>query len=199
VKNKKKGFTLIEVLVVVSIIGVLSSTILSSLNTSQARARDARRLQDLKQIGNALNMYYADYGEYPQTNGAYWSSTNLSWDNLENLLVPKYISKLPVDPINDAPYLGTIPSKTATGIYAYWYIIYTPSYNKVEYDLIARAELEEPYACGKKEWYFNTTSSTTPTGPGGGQSLCTRRHFGNPSGSNPIETRLFKNYNTLNR
>ncbi len=63
--NKKKGFTLIELLVVISIIGLLSSVVLTSLNEARAKARDAHRIQSLKEVQKALILYYADYGRYP--------------------------------------------------------------------------------------------------------------------------------------
>lgn len=78
-KNKTKGFTLIELLVVVAIISLLSSIVLSSLNSARAKARDARRLSDLHQIRNALELYFDDKGSYPEqynTNSYYWISDN---------------------------------------------------------------------------------------------------------------------------
>lgn len=59
-----RGFTLIELLVVIAIIGVLSSVVLASLNTARERARDATRLQDLREIRTALELYYAKCGTY---------------------------------------------------------------------------------------------------------------------------------------
>lgn len=50
IQAREKGFTLIELLVVIAIIGVLASTVLASLNTARAKARDARRIADFKQI-----------------------------------------------------------------------------------------------------------------------------------------------------
>jgi general secretion pathway protein G len=64
-KEKKSGFTLIEMLVVIAIIGLLSSTILIGLSSARARARDAKRIADMKQIQNGLEAYHSDSGVYP--------------------------------------------------------------------------------------------------------------------------------------
>ncbi len=64
-KNNKPGFTLIELLVVIAIIGLLSTLSILALNTARARARDAKRVADVKQIQTALEMYYNDTGDYP--------------------------------------------------------------------------------------------------------------------------------------
>jgi prepilin-type N-terminal cleavage/methylation domain-containing protein len=63
--NFKKGFTLIELLVVIAVIGLLSTIVMVSLNRARAKARDARRLSDLKQAVTALEVYYDAYGAYP--------------------------------------------------------------------------------------------------------------------------------------
>ncbi|MCX6731429.1 MAG: prepilin-type N-terminal cleavage/methylation domain-containing protein, partial [Candidatus Parcubacteria bacterium] len=64
-QENKKGFTLIELLVVISIIGLLSSIVLASLNSARAKARDAKRMSDLHQLQLALELYYNQYGQYP--------------------------------------------------------------------------------------------------------------------------------------
>jgi len=66
-KKNKKGFTLIELLVVVAIMGLLSAVAVVALNQARARARDARRLSDIKQIQTALELFYLDQFEYPAT------------------------------------------------------------------------------------------------------------------------------------
>ena len=66
----KKGFTLIELLVVIAIIGLLSSVVLTSLNSARVKARDVRRVSDLHQIQTALELFYDTYGRYPVTAGA---------------------------------------------------------------------------------------------------------------------------------
>jgi len=79
-QKNKKGFTLIELLVVIAIIGLLSTLSILALNQARARARDAKRVADVKQIQTALEMYYNDVGDYPAagsiTNGNPISSSN---------------------------------------------------------------------------------------------------------------------------
>src|ERR1700732_5233360 len=55
-KPAARGFTLIELLVVIAIIGLLASIILASLNTARQKGRDARRLADLKEMANAMEL-----------------------------------------------------------------------------------------------------------------------------------------------
>lgn len=63
------GFTLIELLVVIAIIGILASTVLASLSTSRAAARDANRLAEAKQLQIALELYRNNNNnQYPCAN-----------------------------------------------------------------------------------------------------------------------------------
>jgi prepilin-type N-terminal cleavage/methylation domain-containing protein len=64
-QNTNSGFTLVELLVVISIIGILSSFAVVSLNSARAKARDALRKGDMAQIRTALNLYYDDNLSYP--------------------------------------------------------------------------------------------------------------------------------------
>ena len=64
-KKNKSGFTLIELLVVIAIIGLLSTLSILALNQARARARDAKRIADVRQIQTALELYYNDKGDYP--------------------------------------------------------------------------------------------------------------------------------------
>ena len=62
---KNRGFTILELLVVVAIIGLLTALVLISTTTARTKSRDARRLQDLREIETALNLYYQANGQFP--------------------------------------------------------------------------------------------------------------------------------------
>lgn len=64
-RNNQKGFTIIELLVVIVIIGILVALALPQLFAAQARGRDADRKNDLKNIQQKLETYFNDEGFYP--------------------------------------------------------------------------------------------------------------------------------------
>ena len=81
--KRQSGFTLIELLVVIAIIGLLSTLSVVALNNARARARDARRVADIKQIQTALELYYNEMGEYPSavTSGGTIAGTSAVYMN----------------------------------------------------------------------------------------------------------------------
>ena len=84
-----RGFTLVELLTVIAIIGILASIILVNLQGAKQKGRDAKRTADIKNIQLALAEYYNDTLKYP---------TNLS------TLSPTYLSVVPTDPLTNAGY-----------------------------------------------------------------------------------------------
>ena len=64
---KKNGFTLLEILVVISIIGILVALGTAAFSTAQQKGRDARRKADIKAIQNGFEQYHAKAGEYPDS------------------------------------------------------------------------------------------------------------------------------------
>ena len=69
-KQNHKGFTLIELLVVIAIIGILSTLAVVSLGNARVRARDSKRLSDVRSLQSALEIYYTDQGSYPVTDAS---------------------------------------------------------------------------------------------------------------------------------
>lgn len=68
-KNYSRGFTLVELLVVITMIGILTSLLIVFINPSKQlqKAKDIKRVQDFKQIQSALDTYYNDNNCYPAT------------------------------------------------------------------------------------------------------------------------------------
>jgi len=64
INRLRKGFTLLELLVVISIIGILLAVGTTAFTTAQKRGRDARRLEDVKAMQSAFEQYYAQEGGY---------------------------------------------------------------------------------------------------------------------------------------
>jgi general secretion pathway protein G len=98
----KKGYTLIEILIVATIIVLLSAAAAVSYSTFLKQSRDAKRKTDLEQIRAALEMYRADNSEYiSSTQNVYCTNPIIDY-----LTTPtKYIGSIPTDPKSSSSYL----------------------------------------------------------------------------------------------
>lgn len=96
--NFKKGFTLVELLIVVAIIGVLATLLMSNFIGVRQRARDAQRKADLRQMQSALEFYRSDLGTYPVS----LSSCGSIFQG--GSPANTYMQKLPCDPLGASSY-----------------------------------------------------------------------------------------------
>lgn len=115
------GFTLIELMVVIAIIGLLASVVLASLSDARASARDAIRVQDMRSIHTALERYANDHGgTYPNPTSAGVSGGGemIGVGNPIDDAIRPYLDPVPIDPAHDA---GTDVRPVAGALYFYSY------------------------------------------------------------------------------
>ena len=159
-KNFKKGFTLVEMLIVVVIIGILSAALLPRLQGAQSSARDAARRSDLNQLGSAILSYYNNRGEYPWPKNCTGFSKLTEWYTWmipavcirDTLMQVVELSSLPTDPNkgNSFKYWPTNNEATISW-WQYWYIkMKKNSIDDWWYLLMARSETE---------WWSNFVST----------------------------------------
>ncbi|NOR50289.1 MAG: prepilin-type N-terminal cleavage/methylation domain-containing protein [Desulfuromonadales bacterium] len=87
-KSRQCGFTLIELMIVMSIIGILVSIVVPNYQRHLIKAREAVLMEDLYQMRRAIDAYFADHISYPES--------------LDDLVANKYIRDLPRDPFTQA-------------------------------------------------------------------------------------------------
>jgi len=99
IRPTRNGFTLIEVLIVLTLIVVLASVGLASYTNSVQRAREAVLKEDLFRMNDAIDQFYADKNKYPQS--------------LQDLVSEGYMREVPKDPMtNSAETWTTEPAPT---------------------------------------------------------------------------------------
>ncbi len=107
----RRGFTLVEILIVIAIIATLASVALVGLGPVQRNGRDTRRISDLRQVQNGVELYYAKCGYYPGGAQAGTDCTGFSaisgWSSLQGALTGSNlgVSKVPDDPRQGAAYM----------------------------------------------------------------------------------------------
>jgi type II secretion system protein G len=117
----KKGFTLIELLVVIVIIGILATLATVALGSARTKARDARRLSDVRQMQTALELYFNDQGSYP--------ATVVQGSTITTLAGTTYMAKVPGNP----PPIGEGGCPTAAANSSY---IYTQDNGGLSYTIL---------------------------------------------------------------
>lgn len=101
--NKTQAFTLIELLIVMSIIALLLAIATPRYFRGLDRSKEAALKQDLSIMRDAIDKYYSDHANYP--------------NKLENLVEEKYLRDIPIDPVteSDATWLIVAPKGNKKG------------------------------------------------------------------------------------
>lgn len=113
----RSGFTLIELLIVIAIMAVITTLLMANFSGARERSRDIKRKADLAALKNALQLYYTDYGHYPDDGGdlkihgcgnlgtstCNWTSGSVAGSVFSAGIAPNvstYLGVIPGDPIN---------------------------------------------------------------------------------------------------
>ena len=124
-RSNRTGFTIVELLIVIVVIGILAAITIVAYNGIQGRARNSRRLSVIESVVKAVNLYYVDNGVYPATTaslstnavGGVQTDTNCSVGTKQADwvpgLAPKYLTVLPQSD-------GVSPNGSNTGCFKYW-------------------------------------------------------------------------------
>jgi len=138
-KNEKKSFTIIELLVVISIIGLISAIALVYVRGQIDKARDTRRISDIKQIQKGLEMYLDKKGRYPDPAGNNCEGSDCPPGGWEVGNIDTHNAF--IHPLVDEGIFGIVPIESVTGLsdlYTYRYYRY----------------MANPGVCGGKAFYI---------------------------------------------
>lgn len=137
--NMKKAFTLVELLVVISIMAILTIVTVSQFRTARKRANDVARKGDLNSVAKALQLYFADYGVLPESENGMISigGHKIEWGG-EFKDDTGYV------------YMIKLPQENKTGDWPEY--CYKTDSTRKKYALFARLEVESDSECENNEY-----------------------------------------------
>lgn len=179
-KRLSRGFTLVELLVVIGIMTILASTLIVGMQQARTQSRDAQRQTDLKTVASALELYRHKYGEYPAGCNGATTGASPNWSGQVGSsyacssgnqyiqgLTPEFLPELPRDPRLN-------PTQPDSGY------VYTTNAERSVYKLMALNTVEnetvtqthEFFRCGSDFTlgFYNINNSTSNQDP----AICAR-------------------------
>lgn len=168
-----KGFTLVELMIVISIIALLASVGAVTYGNVSKHNRDQKRVRDLQSISQALELYFHDHNSYPGCLKTTYISTNPSpWilacsSPVQPPFDSSYMATIPTDPLNSSPYYysyepmssissSPVPScSTATNpiYYVLWTQMETDQPTNDVYGCSSTTVISEPHISGSTYFY----------------------------------------------
>lgn len=102
----RRGFTVLELLIVIAVFGLLATLAVLSLNSARASLRDAQRLSDISILRAGLGQYWLEKATYPASEGVTLGASGTNTDKLsaagfvsrEDTTTPVYLERVPVGP-----------------------------------------------------------------------------------------------------
>lgn len=154
-QHKKPAFTLIELLIVITIIGILAVFVIASFNSAQQKSRDAKRKSDLDAVKKALELVRSDctFGSYyPLIAG----SRPVRYESLKTYLIDlNYMKNPPQDPL--------FTDITGTNWYEMGFVSNSPTNN------VCPVDGTDPLGKGNVEYWLRATLENT-NDPAGAES-----------------------------
>jgi surface protein len=146
--KKKKGFGIFEIIIIVAIVSLIATLAVAWLLPNRPKARDAKRVNELNSLRDALHIYYMDYGRYPTSTAENeWCKIEADFgeeDYCEGLYSGgEFILEPHIRRVSD-PMFGKDP------MFSYQYISATTG---MGYRLLANLETKDPYEIVSGGWY----------------------------------------------
>lgn len=108
-QQRQKGFTIVELLIVIVVIAILAAIVIVAYNGVQNQASDSRRLHDAQEIQSAVEAYKVANGAFPPITPANqeplgYEASYVTGSFLNTIKTNGIVKQIPVDPINNSTY-----------------------------------------------------------------------------------------------
>lgn len=152
---KRKGFTLVELILVMALLAILAIMLIGNFNASLKKGRDAQRKNDLSQLQKALEIYYEDNKSYPSFTSIF--NKKLCPNDICTVGGITYMVKTPSDPTTTKYKYVYYPAPAQNGITSYYYL-----YSYIENDQdqgpnVSMGGYDDPFGGSTTECGASTT------------------------------------------